>query len=133
MSVAMYESLSMRAAALILIALLWPAQAWATCTQSDRAVGAFLTSLPNDCTKDSDCEVAYLSANSCAPAFVMAKSWKKSENRKQLLHLQTLARRDCAEEWSKQPACSPAPSKAICENKYCIDAMKPHDSTKRKQ
>ena len=102
------------------------------CEQADRQLQQFLNRAPHSCRKNADCDGYYLSANSCAPAVVLRRPGVSRDREPDLLRLQSQARSACAQQWSKQPACSPIPFRAACVEDRCIDRMQPQATKSHK-
>ena len=92
-----------------------------TCYNAKMALESHLLGLPASCKATRECAAQYLHADSCAPAYLLNKSYVP-ERDAELRLLQTRARRACAAEWSGRPACAPTPVTPVCHEGRCIPA-----------
>lgn len=90
-----------------------------TCHNQNTKLESHILKQPKNCHVDADCKIQYLHIDGCVPAYLINKEYVPDED-KELIRLQSEARKACKDEYSKRPPCSPQPVTPVCHQGGCI-------------
>lgn len=90
------------------------------CDSAKQEFAELISAQPKNCTNDNDCQGYYYDTDSCAPAYILAKSHENDLFTADLIKIQDKIRTNCTEGG---PACSPIPFRAACKQGVCVDLL----------